>query len=57
MHLAAWPPTPAAWGPGAGPAEGMVLPDQNNLWNVFQRVDKDGSEVIWDNKLQQALSN
>ncbi|KAL9975664.1 hypothetical protein ACROYT_G012848 [Oculina patagonica] len=31
--------------------------DQNFLWNVFQRVDKDRSGAISTNELQQALSN
>ncbi|XP_020625427.1 programmed cell death protein 6-like [Orbicella faveolata] len=31
--------------------------DQNFLWNVFQRVDKDRSGAISTDELQQALSN
>ncbi|KAJ8041476.1 Programmed cell death protein 6 [Holothuria leucospilota] len=32
-------------------------PDQNFLWGVFQKVDKDRSGAISANELQQALSN
>ncbi|KXJ16424.1 Programmed cell death protein 6 [Exaiptasia diaphana] len=31
--------------------------DQNYLWNIFQRVDKDRSGAISSEELQQALSN
>uniref|UniRef100_A0A8C7AIE5 EF-hand domain-containing protein n=1 Tax=Neovison vison TaxID=452646 RepID=A0A8C7AIE5_NEOVI len=43
--------------PWASPARGAAQSDQSSLWHVFQRVDKDRSGVILDNKLQQALSN
>lgn len=56
-HVGPWSPTLAAWGPGAGPAKGVVPLDQSSLWNIFQRVGKDGSGVTLDNELQQALSN
>jgi hypothetical protein len=31
--------------------------DQSFLWNMFQLVDKDRSEAISDNELQQTLPN
>lgn len=31
--------------------------DQNSLWNIFQKVDRDRSGQISSNELQQALSN
>ncbi|XP_054152963.1 programmed cell death protein 6-like isoform X2 [Oppia nitens] len=33
------------------------MPDQQWLWNVFQRVDTDRSDAINANELQSALSN
>uniref|UniRef100_A0A4X2KK13 EF-hand domain-containing protein n=1 Tax=Vombatus ursinus TaxID=29139 RepID=A0A4X2KK13_VOMUR len=42
---------------GPGPDAAVSLPDQSFRWNIFQHVDKDGSGVISDNELQQALSN
>uniref|UniRef100_A0A5F9C5R8 EF-hand domain-containing protein n=1 Tax=Oryctolagus cuniculus TaxID=9986 RepID=A0A5F9C5R8_RABIT len=47
--------------PGLLPAAPDLLrtasapPDQSFLWNVFQCVDKDTSEVIPDKEFQQAL--
>ncbi|XP_072169336.1 programmed cell death protein 6-like [Diadema setosum] len=35
----------------------MAAPDQNFLWGIFQRVDKDKSGHISSTELQQALSN
>ncbi|XP_070574730.1 programmed cell death protein 6-like [Ptychodera flava] len=44
----------AQQGYGAPPPQ---VPDQNFLWGVFQRVDKDRSGHISADELQQALSN
>ncbi|CAN0072351.1 programmed cell death protein 6 [Lethenteron reissneri] len=41
--------------PGGAYAGGVQ--DQNFLWTMFQRVDKDRSGAISANELQQALSN
>lgn len=36
---------------------GQNMPDQQFLWNIFQKVDRDRSGFISQDELQQALSN